>query len=278
MDFSSVTKPLSDLSNYVRPDGTPAEENPEEDQIIEFVTEKELYGAIPEPVPANKVLPDWYRKLGQYTDPDSRFGSGNDRHSIASSTVKRCAPFMEAMTLGWIIPLPAEVQFKAADGYVEYEWDFSTEVISNHDLAQVGGEMFPNHEWPIMKFINQWSMKVPEGYSALITQPMNRPGLPFTPFSGVVDIDRYFNNVNAPFMWTGGEYEGIIEDGTPIIQVIPFKRDMLLTDGITRPMTEEEEVEKERTQNSLNSHVSTYRDKLWESKPGSRMLPYEGEE
>jgi hypothetical protein len=126
-----------------------------------------------------------------------------------------------------------------------------------------------------MKFINYWSMKVPDGYSALITNPLNRPGQPFTPFSGVVDLDNYFNNVNAPFMWTGGEFEGVIDAGTPIVQVIPFERDSMLTDATARPMTEEEKLEVIRTKNEIGSHGSMYRDRRWQHKPGSRMLPKE---
>ena len=271
MDFSSVTSAVSDLSNKVRLDGTPAEEEPEEDQLIEFVTEEELYGAIPEPIPANKVMPDWYKRLGQYVSNDG--SSTNDRPSIQSSTVKRCAPFMEAMTMGWIIPLAAEVEFTAQDGYVEYGWEFGRELISNHSLAQVGGDMFPNSEWPVMKFHNFWSINVPDGYSALFTNPLNRPGQQFTTFSGVVDLDNYFNTVNFPFMWTGGEFEGIIESGAPIIQVIPFKRDSMLTDATAREMTEEESLEAERTSNEIGSHNSMYRDRRWQPKPGSRMLP-----
>ncbi|UFK26330.1 hypothetical protein [Hardygib1 virus] len=275
MDFSSVTSAVSDLSTKVRPDGTPAEEEPEEDQLIEFVTEEELYGAIPEPIPANKVLPDWYKKLGQYVSREGDGGSTNSRSQLSNSTVKRCAPFMEAMTMGWIIPLSAEVMFRAENGYVEYEWEFQRDMISSHSMGQVGGEMFPKNEWPILKFHNWWCMKIPDGYSALITNPLNRPGQPFTPFSGVVDLDNYFNYVNAPFMWTGGDFEGVLDAGTPIVQVIPFKRDAMLTDATSRPMTDEEALEQQRTQTELGSHVSTYRDRRWQAKPGSRMLPSE---
>ncbi|AAL54991.1 hypothetical protein HrrHF2_475 [Halorubrum phage HF2] len=278
MDFSSVTNAVSDLSNKVRLDGTPAEEEPEEDQLIEFVTEEELYGAIPEPLPANKVLPDWYKKLGQYTEGNGELGSTNERNGVARSTVKRCAPFMEAMTMGFIVPLCGEVYFDAEDGYVQYEWDFQRELISPHSLSQVGGEMFPNHEWPVLKFINHWSIKVPDGYSVLVTNPMNRPGQPFTPFSGIVDVDSYFNNINAPFMWTGGDFEGVVPQGSPIIQVIPFHRDTMLTDATSRPMTEEEDMEIRRTKNEISAHQSMYRDNRWQHKQGSRMLPPEAVE
>ncbi|UBF20592.1 hypothetical protein HCTV-11_gp35 [Haloarcula phage HCTV-11] len=274
MDFSSVTSAVSDLSTKVRPDGTPAEEEPEEDQLIEFVTEEELYGAIPEPIPANKVMPDWYKKLGQFV-AQGQSGSTNTRTDVSSSTVKRCAPFMEAMTMGWIIPLAADIRFKAEDGFVEYNWDFSKDLISNHSLEQVGGEMFPNSDWPVMKFHNYWNIKAPEGYSALITNPMNRPGQPFTTFSGVVDVDNHFNEINAPFMWTGGDFEGVFDAGTPIVQVIPFKRNALITDATTRGMSEEERIERERTQIELESHPSMYRERRWQHKTGTRMVPHD---
>lgn len=273
MDFSSVTEPLSDLSNYVRPDGSPAEEEPAEDKIIEFVTEEELYGAIPEPIPANKVLPDWYKQLGQFIDPSG--GSGNDRTSIQSSTVKRCAPFMEAMTMGWIIPLAGEVSILAEDGFVQYEWGLDKPLIDSHDMNQVGGEVFPNSDWPILKFLNYWCIKAPEGYSLLVTSPFNRIESRFQSFSGIVDVDNYFNYINAPFMWTGGEYDGVIDVGTPIVQVIPFKRDEMISDARVRPMTDGESMKQRQVQNGLSSHESKYREKWWVHKKGSRNLPPE---
>ncbi|UBF22055.1 hypothetical protein HRTV-15_gp36 [Halorubrum virus HRTV-15] len=273
MDFSSVTNAVSDLSNYVRPDGTPAEEEPEEDQLIEFVTDEELYGAIPEPIPANKVLPDWYKQLGQFIDLEG--GSTNEKTRVGASTVKRCAPFMEAMTMGWIIPLAGEVSILAEDGYVQYDWGFHKALIDSHEMAQVGGDMFPNSDWPILKFLNYWCIKAPEGYSLLVTSPFNRIEPRFQSFTGIVDVDRYFNNINAPFMWTGGDYDGVLEAGTPIVQVIPFKRDGIISDARVRPMTDSEELTQKRVQNSLNSHESKYREEWWVHKKGSRNLPPE---
>ena len=43
---------------------------------------------------------------------------------------------------------------------------------------------------------------------------------------GVVDTDEYYNNINFPYVWTGKEVgEFIIPQGTPLIHVIPFKRE-----------------------------------------------------
>lgn len=269
MDFSSVTEPLSDLSNYVRSDGSPAEEEPADDQIIEFLCRKDHYGAIPEPIPANKVLPEWYKKLAPRTT------GGVERENLSTSTVKRCMPFMEAMTMGWIIPLAAEVEFHASDGYVEYNWSFEKEMVSSHNIEQVGGEMFPNSDWPVLKFHNWWCISVPDGYSLLVTNPLNRIQPLWQTFSGVVDADRYFNFINAPFMWTGGEFDGVVDAGTPIVQVIPFKRDAIATEGRVREMTDDEHWKQSRTDTALSSQESLYRDNLWVQKRGSRNLSTE---
>ena len=45
-------------------------------------------------------------------------------------------------------------------------------------------------------------------------------------FSAIVATDTYHDRINFPFVWTGKEeWEGVIPSGTPLIQVIPFKRD-----------------------------------------------------
>ncbi|UBF22190.1 hypothetical protein HRTV-2_gp42 [Halorubrum virus HRTV-2] len=268
-DLSSVTKPVRDLSNYVRADGSPADAESENDDIIEFVTEERLYGAIPEPIPANKVLPDWYKDLAP------RLTEGSEYKEIQSSTVKRCMPFLDALSMGWIIPTAAEIQFKAEDGFVSYEWGFERDLISNHNVGQVGGEDFPNSDWPVLKFHNFWGIRVPDGYSVLVTQPLNRIEPRFQTFSGIVDADNYFNYINAPFMWTGGNYEGVMEVGTPMVQVIPFKRDAIISNGVVREMTDDEYIELSRTKTELGAHESMYRNERWQAKDGSRNLPPE---
>ena len=44
----------------------------------------------------------------------------------------------------------------------------------------------------------------------------------------MVDTDTYYNEVNFPYVWTGSEVgEFIIPRGTPLVHVIPFKREEL---------------------------------------------------
>jgi hypothetical protein len=58
----------------------------------------------------------------------------------------------------------------------------------------------------------------------LFIHPLNSGDTPFHSFSGIVDTDKHPVTVNFPFL-IRKDFEGNIPAGTPMIQVIPFKRD-----------------------------------------------------
>jgi hypothetical protein len=72
--------------------------------------------------------------------------------------------------------------------------------------------------------MNHWAIKTPKGYSTMFIQPMHRES-PFTILPGIVDTDTYTAPINFPFIINDLKFEGLIPKGTPIAQVIPFKRD-----------------------------------------------------
>lgn len=86
--------------------------------LIEFLCRPEDRGVIAEPVPARTVLPGWFRSLPA-TDA-AHIGTGS-----RGITVKRCMPFLDALSLGWIIPLAATVRLEIKDGgaVVDAGWD-----------------------------------------------------------------------------------------------------------------------------------------------------------
>jgi hypothetical protein len=66
--------------------------------------------------------------------------------------------------------------------------------------------------------------KTPKGYSLFFTHPLNRFDLPFTTLSSIIDADKGINAGAAPF-FLDKDFEGIIPKGTPIAQIIPFKKE-----------------------------------------------------
>jgi len=186
------------------------------------------------PKPATASVPEWYKSLESYMNGAKKpTGDGN-----TSATIKRCMPVFDAITGGYIL-------YSYADVFVSqreimnpetneptgktlpwYEWP-SYSLISFHPVVQA-----PNHpgrgnlhdagSYP--KWINPWAIKTPPGYSVLFTQPMHRES-PFTILDGIVDTDQYNSPVNFPFVLNDWGFEGLIPAGTPMAQVIPFKRD-----------------------------------------------------
>jgi hypothetical protein len=58
----------------------------------------------PEPKPALRFVPEWYK--GQSGAKDDNWGIPQ---GFATSTVKRCMPVFDAMTAGYILSAPCDI-------------------------------------------------------------------------------------------------------------------------------------------------------------------------
>ena len=185
--------------------------------VVEFLCRAEDEGVIAEPVLAKTVLPKWLRHL-----------PGTDKTQVGATnsgiTIKRCMPFLDALSTGWIIPLAATVRIEISDDgrTVDTGWEFDREMVSNHAPFQVAGNPFEPR--PPLKFHNYWTIKTPPGWSCLFLPPINRPNRVVHVLSGVVDTDTYASPVNFPFFATAPDGVYRLEKGTPLVQVVPFRR------------------------------------------------------
>lgn len=228
------------------------------DDVIEFLCAEEDYGIIPAPYPAKKNIPDWYKAL-----PPKIGNKG-----LKTSTIKRCMPFLDAMMVGYIIPLAADVEVQTnedASG-VDYKWDFYKSMVENHNQEQITTDKCPNpmSPRPPIKFLNYWMIKTPPEYSLLFMPPLNRTETRFACYSGVVDSPYAEQEyVNFPFFFLEPNFRGIIEAGTPLVQVIPIRKDNLLPKYRERIFTEEEKQATTRLRTIRNNvHESLYKDNI----------------
>jgi hypothetical protein len=147
-------------------------------------------------------------------------------------TVKRCPPFIDAMTAGFLIPLICDVRVE--DG--EFQWDmdlppagsvsFARSPIGVHDAGQVEGTPLREPDRFLVKFHNLWTIEAPPGYALLFTHPVNRFDLPFTTLTGLVDCDRYHDAwINFPARWHDADFKGVLPRGTPVAQCFPIRRE-----------------------------------------------------
>ena len=173
---------------------------------------------IEQPQPASKFIPDWYKNMESYMGGEKKpNGVGGSK-----TTIKKCMPVFDAITAGYIITLPADVYVSIKEEQQYFEWS-SLGLVTFHPIEQAPEHPARKpHAYP--KWNNPWAIKTPKGYSTLFTQPMHRESV-FTILPGIVDTDTYTAPVNFPMVINDPNFEGLIPKGTPIAQVIPFKRE-----------------------------------------------------
>jgi hypothetical protein len=173
------------------------------------------------PKPSKKVLPDWYKNQKPYFSDKPKEIINGDK----TSTIKKCMPVFDALTSGYVIVTHEEISIeKTTDGLVvsqasnNFSFDF-------HHKRQLVNLPYASNGLGVPKFLNPWSIKTPKGYSCLFINPVHGSNSYFNIFEGIVDTDEYVNPVNFPFILKDSNFEGIIPAGTPLVQIIPFKRD-----------------------------------------------------
>lgn len=180
------------------------------------------------PSPASSALPDWYKGMPLHVAGESITGLALDSTQATNLTVKGCMPFLDAMTSGYIFTLPFDLEIRRNErGMVGLRWATNQDLIGQHNEDQAPGMPSPIAASPsILKWKPGWKIITPAGYSCLFMHPANRFDLPFVTMSGVVDTDIYQLGVDFPFKLINQELDLlIIEKGTPICQVVPFRRE-----------------------------------------------------
>jgi hypothetical protein len=193
---------------------------------VTFRCDPALEPILPKPFPAKLGLPDWLKQM-----PMTAF---SEFHGRDIRTVKQCPPFVDAMTAGFLVPLPCDVHCER--GKFDWDWDLpATSVpeqtrapLNFHVAAQLEGSPLAQGERPAVKFNSFWTIELEPGWSLLATHPINRFDLPFRTLTGLVDADR-FNEIGVffPALWTDPDYIGVLPKGLPVVQCIPLRRESL---------------------------------------------------
>lgn len=172
------------------------------------------------PQPSKSLIPDWYKDSPTYTT-----GKELDMNSDGSlnKNYKVCIPFLDSMTAGYMMLLPYDLLVRRQGEHVSFGWvDAPSLVKPRNNLIGMPRPAGHDHQAHVWTF--HWGIKTPEGYSALVTHPFNRHDLPFVTTSGIIDSDNFSQGGEIPF-FLRSDFDGVIPAGTPIAQVIPFKRE-----------------------------------------------------
>ena len=213
-------------------------------------------------------MPDWYKEMYSYAHNDKHSFRGingdiNGGGHFQNATAKKCMSIFDTLVSGYYLLCPVDIFFDSTEENVIYRWrNNKHNFIMTHDSEQLA--TYPrddNYVKEALRWIPSHMIETPPGYSILITHPHHGQDLPFYTLPGIIDSDRMLAAGALPFDLKKG-YKGIIKKGTPIAQVMPFKRedwDHQVFDYQPKRFLKEA--------NMLNSAFSNiYKDNYWERK------------
>jgi len=183
------------------------------------------------PSPASNCVPE---EISNLETPKERYKS----QEPPVVNIKSCMPAMDYLTSGYIIYNAYEVELETVFNNFKETIKLktaqtinqpSTDAFSRKSMAVFERDSCPmsKHDVKIkqyFKFRSMWSIKTPPGYSCLVMQPFYLPNNEIQILPGIVDTDSY----HLPISVTGyviSKDKLRISPGTPLLQIIPFKRD-----------------------------------------------------
>lgn len=216
------------------------------------------------PKPSRNFIPDWYKEATLFK------GMARIKESEVSELppagFKSCAAFIDGMTLGYTLTTWTDIYFLKSDlenqsgSKLEWKSHIPPLEVRDTDLnptLPIPMGCSPTHlAWKM-----QWGLKLPEGYSAFYTHPVNRYDLPFVTLTGVIDNDKFFSGGNVPVFFKKDFY-GKIPAGTPYLQVFPFKRENWKS-AINKEAISEVRVMQHKAR---NVHIGWYKKNCWSKK------------
>lgn len=225
--------------------------------LIEFLSDERYVDVAPHPRPAGKDIPEWFKRIPAYSEKT------RDAWGKPSMNAKKCLPLIDAMTLGYTIPMAIDqhVRVNGDCTMIQLGPTFSDYLkgAEFHTHEQVGGrsDLFPHEP---MKFINPWIIKTPPGWSTLFIPPINSAEDRFICMGGLVDTDKYPKQVNFPARWLKPNYDGTVAAGTPLVTAIPIPRSNL--NHVVRVWTKAEQKETETIARKQMTRANVYTKEL----------------
>lgn len=189
---------------------------------ISFIpSSKEVEMYVDKPEPAIKSLPEWYKKIQPF---DSKNPIFNDNGEIVNRNIKMCMPLFDSFNMGYTQKTWCDIYIENKDGELYYHYAYGPAPLEVRGESQIPIE----EDFYSVDFVwkEPWIPKTPKGYSTLYLSPLNHFETTTFSVSAVIDTDRYYHTPfgNNPFFIKKGFY-GVIPKGTPMYQMIPFKRD-----------------------------------------------------
>ena len=178
--------------------------------------------------PSKKVVGEWLKELPNEKEVP--------REGLQFKTIKECMPAMDMMTAGYTIFNTYELQISPTQRHGYEDVNVATNNMDyvtthHHEQCPVKIDGKKKH---FIKVHQPWLVKTPPGYSCLFMQPFYDLEQRYRLMPAIVDTDKHDLPVLLPGYTVNSE-PFTIEPGTPLMQVIPFKREDWTMEILERP-------------------------------------------
>jgi hypothetical protein len=224
-----------------------------------------LVDAFPTPEPATKNVPEWYRKQPNIAGEDPN----TPQNGSLRLTVKKCQAFFDAMAAGYTLKVPVDIFIDTTDGKFDIQLPgemqrFRAELIAHHSTEQISQMPFDKGIYcdTVLRIHPTWMVSTSKGYSTLFMNPMHQAPTPLSTVEAIIDTDKFWSDGHLSFL-VHRNFKGIIKQGTPLVQVIPFKRD-----EYEMELVKDFDPEKTNLQRRIvrSTFQNGYRMKFWQKK------------
>lgn len=185
------------------------------------------------PIVAKSIQPDWWKKAKV----------AEVVNGVTNKTIRSCPAMQDWLSSGYLILANRDIYVRNGVT-VEDEGDriFYTEDTVEHELDTYASQTHPtvqmhdaftymgSEEAPrkdAFKMSNPWCISTPPGYSCFYLDPFLFQNNFFAAWQGIIDTDKF--NVNKDnsqiIFYPKVDHSFVITKGTPIVQIIPYKRE-----------------------------------------------------
>jgi hypothetical protein len=185
---------------------------------IEFIS---LIEGFPEelyPQPAKSEIPKWFKDMPMLTEGMKKYDRGG--------TVRRCPSFIEWLGQGYIVKMWSDVVLKNSEDFWEWRTPDNQFRWDKHPAEQYQQWLPHDRVNVVYKCASPFKVVTPKGWSCYEFPLLFDHNPDWQVMAGINNSDT-FHEWNSTIMLFGDKEEIFIPRGTPISQIVPFKRGKL---------------------------------------------------
>ena len=229
-------------------------------RIIKFIPKNEYVPSYaPKPEPAWKNIPAWWKNQEAYP-----YGK-EPIDGVVKQTVKKCPGLQDLLFTGYTLKFPCDVYVDTTGDEIIYEaLEIHKQSFSIHIKEQIDKWDFDRKEFmdSAFRIHPMWVISTSPGTSTLFIQPPYTENLPFKTIPAIIDTDTYVSD--GPFsVLIKRNFKGIIKQGTPLVQCIPYLREEWNSEILEKP-----EIKTFKTLGAVikSNFTNSYKKLLWHKK------------